>query len=369
MSTRTTDDNNQPSNVDCRVRQLEDEMASLKSSLSWRVTKPLRYVRDSLEVLVRPFWQRAVVALQKRAALKEQLGSFLPSAPGTTKFDFSSLDFPQGEKKLGNAPRLTSMLCERAYMESPAGRYWTSAMDQPWRLHRKLWEFCFISQALYERGVLGEGKKGLGFAVGEEPLPALFASMGCEILATDLDAQDERATAWAETAQLATSVDKLRRPRVCPNDIFQQRVAFRAVDMNNIPKDLRDFDFTWSSCSFEHCGSIDLGIDFICNQMACLRPGGVAVHTTEFNLSSNDDTVSRGATVIFRKQDVDEMVHRLQQAGHRVAPVVYSLGKSDEDRHIDTFPYAEAPHLKLLLADRFVSTSIALIIEKSEKVS
>ena len=288
MSTRTTDDNNQPSNVDCRVRQLEDEMASLKSSLSWRVTKPLRYVRDSLEVLVRPFWQRAVVALQKRAALKEQLGSFLPSAPGTTKFDFSSLDFPQGEKKLGNAPRLTSMLCERAYMESPAGRYWTSAMDQPWRLHRKLWEFCFISQALYERGVLGEGKKGLGFAVGEEPLPALFASMGCEILATDLDAQDERATAWAETAQLATSVDKLRRPRVCPNDIFQQRVAFRAVDMNNIPKDLRDFDFTWSSCSFEHCAqstseSTSFAIRWpVCDpaEWLCIPPNSIFLQTT-----------------------------------------------------------------------------------------
>lgn len=369
MNTQTNDDKNQAATADWRVRQLESELAALKGSLSWRVTEPLRCLRDTLEHVVRPFWQKAVVARQRRAALKDRPGSFLPPAPEEVAVDYGNLAYPRSGVSPANSARLTSMLCERAYLESAAGRYWTSAMDQPWRLHRKLWEFCFVSQVLHERGMLGEGKKGLGFAVGEEPLPALFASMGCEILATDLDAEDERATAWAETAQLATSVDKLRRPRVCPDDVFQQRVAFRTADMNNIPEDLRNFDFTWSSCSFEHCGSIDLGIDFICNQMACLRPGGVAVHTTEFNLSSNDDTVSRGATVIFRKRDIDEMIGRLQQAGHRVAPVVYRLGNSDEDRHIDTFPYAEAPHLKLLLADRFVSTSIALIVEKAEKVS
>jgi hypothetical protein len=378
MNKPTANDNHRASPSDWRIRQLESELTSLKGSLSWRVTRPLRFLRDTvehaarlfrntLEHAVRAIWQNAVVPSRRRAALKGPPGSFLPPPAAGTTFDYRNLSYPQGGTRPGNPVRLTSMLCERAYLESPAGRYWATAIDQPWRLHRKLWEFCFVSQALHERGVLGQGRRGLGFAVGEEPLPALFASMGCEILATDLDAQDERATAWAETAQLATSVDKLRRPRICPDDIFRQRVAFRTADMNDIPQDLRDFDFTWSSCSFEHCGSIDLGIAFICNQMACLRPGGVAVHTTEFNLSSDNETISSGGTVIFRKRDIDEIVHRLQQVGHRVAPVVYSLGSSDEDRHVDTFPYADAPHLKLLLADRFVSTSIALIIEKTKE--
>jgi hypothetical protein len=352
-----------------RVRQLEAELDALKSSLSWRVTKPLRFLRDGIEEAVRPFWQKAVVARQKRAALKDGPGGFLPATPDTKAVCYENLTYPTGEAKSSRVSRLTSMLCEKAYLDSPAARYWTSAMDQPWRLHRKLWEFCYVAQALYERGTLCEGKRGLGFAVGEEPLPALFASMGCEIVATDLDAEDERATAWAETAQLATSVDKLRRPRVCPDDVFRQRVSFRTADMNNIPEDLREFDFTWSSCSFEHCGSIDLGIAFICNQMACLRPGGLAVHTTEFNLSSNDETVSSGATVIFRKRDIDEMIRRLEEKGHVVEPLIYRLGDAQEDRHIDTFPYAESPHLKLLLADRFISTSIALIVRKSEKAS
>jgi hypothetical protein len=102
--------------------------------------------------------------------------------------------------------------------------------------------------------------------------------------------------------------------------------------------------------------------------MQCLAPGGVAVHTTEFNLTSNDKTLTEGGTVIFRKKDIDELVRRLEKDGHFVEPITYALGSSSGDKHIDTFPYAEAPHLKLLLAERFVSTSIALIIRKRAEV-
>jgi hypothetical protein len=217
--------------------------------------------------------------------------------------------------------------------------------------------------------MLAEGKRGLGFAVGEEPLPALFASRGCSIVATDLEAADSRAQVWADTAQLAVSVDKLERPGICDPELFRERVSFRPVDMNRIPPDLINFDFTWSSCSFEHCGTIQLGLDFVVNQMQCLKPGGVAVHTTEFNLTSDDKTLTDGGTVIFRHRDISDLVRRLEQSGHFVEPLAYSLGTTPADMHIDTFPYAEAPHLKLLLAERFVSTSIALIITKNPKGS
>lgn len=270
--------------------------------------------------------------------------------------------------ELQGADKLISCLCTAKQLESHAFRYWASALHRPWKLHRKLWEFGFVCQALYERGMLEEGRKGLGFAVGEEPLPALFASRGCSIVATDLEATDERAQVWADTDQLAVSVDKLERAAICEPSLFRERVRFQPVDMNRIPSDLTDFDFTWSSCSFEHCGSIQLGLDFVVNQMQCLAPGGVAVHTTEFNLTSNDKTLTEGGTVIFRKRDIDELVRRLEKDGHFVEPITYALGSSSGDKHIDTFPYAEAPHLKLLLAERFVSTSIALIIRKRAEV-
>jgi hypothetical protein len=52
--------------------------------------------------------------------------------------------------------------------------------------NREDWEFAFIFEALNERGLLREGKTGLGFACGKEPLPSIFASCGCRIVATDL---------------------------------------------------------------------------------------------------------------------------------------------------------------------------------------
>ena len=38
-----------------------------------------------------------------------------------------------------------------------------------------------------------------------------------------------------------------------------------------------------------------------------LRPGGIAIHTTEFNVSSNDNTVADGDTVIYRKRDIEDL--------------------------------------------------------------
>ena len=34
-------------------------------------------------------------------------------------------------------------------------------------------------------------------------------------------------------------------------------------------------------------------------------PGGVGVHTTEYNLSSNERTVEQGPTVLYRRRDLD----------------------------------------------------------------
>lgn len=264
------------------------------------------------------------------------------------------------------ASRLTSCLAAVNHLESPAFRHWTEALGLRWRRHRKLWEFSFICQALFERGMLEPGRRGLGFAVGEEALPALFASRGCEIMATDLDATDERSGPWAETGQLADSIEKLERPVICAPEDFARLVRFRAVDMNRIPHDLKDFDFTWSSCSFEHCGSIALGSEFLIRQMDCLKPGGVAVHTTEFNLTSNEDTLTEGWTVIFRQRDIDDIIRELERRGHHVEPVCYALGSTADDKFVDVFPYGDEPHLKLLIEDRFVSTSIGLIIRKHE---
>jgi 2-polyprenyl-3-methyl-5-hydroxy-6-metoxy-1,4-benzoquinol methylase len=258
---------------------------------------------------------------------------------------------------------LVSSMCRQDGLQSPVFRAWAERMHEPFKLHRKLWEFCYIAQALDERGMLRPGMRGVGFAVGQEPLPALFASMGCEVLATDLGEEDAQGTGWIETNQHAGSLDDLSRPEVCPPSEFARRVSFRAVDMNAIPSDLRGFDFLWSSCSLEHLGSLRHGAQFIHNAMHCLRPGGWAVHTTEYNLSSNGPTIEHGGAVIFRRRDLRLLAAELAAAGHEIH-LDFTEGTRAEEYHVDRPPYTLSPHLRLELGGH-VATSFGLIIRKA----
>jgi hypothetical protein len=131
--------------------------------------------------------------------------------------------------------------------------------------------------------------------------------------------------------------------------------------MNDLPDDLRDFDFSWSSCAFEHLGTIEAGLAFVERQMDTLRPGGVAVHTTEYNVSSDDETVSAGGTVVYRRQDLVGLADRLRAQGHRIE-LDLTLGETPTDRHVDVPPFSNT-HLRTML-DEYVITSVALVIEK-----
>jgi SAM-dependent methyltransferase len=234
-------------------------------------------------------------------------------------------------------------------------------MGERHKLHRKLWEWCFIAQALSERDMLRPGRRGLGFAVGAEPLVSLFAAHGCQVVATDLDRERACQIGWAATGQHVAQLDELNSRGICPAEEFKRNVSFRVVDMNTIPADLRNFDFVWSSCSFEHLGTIELGIRFLENMARCLRPNGVAVHTTEFNVRSNDATVEEGGFVIFRRRDTEEMARRLRAQGFSI-DLDFTLGDGEADHFIDRPPYIQKPHLKLELLG-YVSTSIGLIFE------
>lgn len=263
---------------------------------------------------------------------------------------------------------LKSNLCNQAQLESERFRYWASRMTNHYRLHRKLWELCYIAQALDERGMLQPGKRGLGFGVGREPLAELFACHGCEVVATDQSPEQAQQGGWVATAQHAASLAALNERGICPPDQFQRLASFRYVDMNAIPADLRGFDFTWSSCAFEHLGSIERGMQFIENQMHCLKPGGVAVHTTEYNVFSNDDTIDNNDfLVLFRRRDLEALARRLRRCGHTI-DLDFTLGTQVADTHIDLPPYVH-PHCLKIQWDRFVTTSIGLIVEKKAERS
>ncbi len=194
----------------------------------------------------------------------------------------------------GRKRMLRSGPCTQAQLISPQFQDWGKRLgERPMHLHRKVWEYCYITQALHERDLLRQGLRGLGFAVGREPLAAFFAGQGCEIVATDLAVEEAAKGGWVETSQHAESLEALNGRNLCPADLFRQRVSFRIVDMRQIPADLGTFDFVWSACSFEHLGSLALGERFVFDALRFVKPGGFAVHTTEYNVSSNTRTQPR----------------------------------------------------------------------------
>lgn len=259
--------------------------------------------------------------------------------------------------------RLASQLCTASQFEEPIYARWCAALREAPEFRRKQWEFVYICEALQRHNMLAEGKRGLGFGVGKEPLPALFASLGCEVLATDLDPSAPASMDWISTDQHATQLADLNSKEICNPELFKQRVTFRAEDMNRISPDLVDFDFTWSSCAFEHLGSIRHGLEFFVNSLKCLRTGGVAVHTTEFNLSSNYSTIEAHNLVIFRRFDIEELDRKVRAAGCRLLPINYHPGNAPVDRHYDIPPYANT-HLRMQL-ERYVFTSIGLVAIKN----
>jgi SAM-dependent methyltransferase len=262
--------------------------------------------------------------------------------------------------------RRKSELCKAKDWHNDWFQRWVGEIREPSRYHRKQWEFVYVMQALWERDCIQKGKKGLVFAVGTEPCPTIFANYGCDILATDILPEQGIEKGWTDGDQLCFGIESLNKRGLCDDETLRRHVRYRPVDMNNIPDDLRDFDFNWSSCSFEHLGSIEKGLAFLKNQLKTLKPGGWAVHTTEFNISSNDRTLETGDTVVFRMRDIEQLVKELRSEGHYVEELDYSLGGLPEDFAVDVHPYQQEKHLKLQICE-YVATSIGIIIQKKKK--
>jgi 2-polyprenyl-3-methyl-5-hydroxy-6-metoxy-1,4-benzoquinol methylase len=269
----------------------------------------------------------------------------------------------QGEEP--TFPALVSQACTSSQMRSPEYLEWCRKKKIDTVFRRKKWEYCYILQALYEQGQLESDKRGLGFGVGRECLVAALAAEGCRITATDLPHGEAAEKGWVETGQHAGALAGLNQDGICETELFEKNVVYRDVDMNLINDDLVGFDFVWSACALEHLGSIEAGKRFVVRAMDCLKPGGVAVHTTEFNMTSNNRTVVRGPTVLFRRRDLEDLAASLRALGHWVAPFNFAPGRGKLDRHIDLPPYRWAPHLRLLIG-RYVATSFGFIVRKGE---
>jgi hypothetical protein len=265
-------------------------------------------------------------------------------------------------------PRMTHLVCQvatQSQMESGVFKRWCHEIKEIPRYHRKQWEYAYVLQGLYENNLLRPGTLGLGFGVGKEPLPALMAKYGCRVIATDIDVTRAGNAGWVSSNQHSKSTSDLNERGICERDTFNSLVSFQATDMNSIDPRLKSmsFDFVWSCCAIDHLGSIELGARFIKETLTLLKSGGMSIHTTEYNVSSNIDTLDNQGVVLFRRKDIESLVNDLRSEGHEICFNPHT-GNGCIDKLLDTPPYRDHHHLKLVIG-QYASTSIGLIIKKA----
>lgn len=296
---------------------------------------------------------------EKRAAILEKELAHLPTRIGNPFFQELQQRWPVPPTLAGPV----SQLCTASQFREPDYARICAAMTVKPALHRKQWELVYIVRCLELSGRIAPGHRGLVFGVGREKLPSLFVSRGCEIVATDLPVEERAGSNWVGSNEHSENLDSLFYRQIVNRERFYRKAAFRPVNMNAIPADLVDFDFCWSSCAFEHLGSLEHGLNFVRNSLNCLKPGGVAVHTTEFNLGSATDTLVSGRCVVYRERDLLSFAKELQGQGHQIE-LNLNPGSEETDLLIDRDRRGDI-HLRLYINNRILATSVGLVVRKS----
>ena len=351
-----------------RVLQLENTCSQLRNFVAAQSqTKPAMQEDQVVEIL--RAMQSKIAGLNTRLC---DYGNVLRNIKNLAgKIGFERHEQCHATTPVG--PRIVPLKakgCTEEDLASDWVAFWSSEMGHRPTFHRKIWELCYVPQILYNEGKLQQGKRGLGFACGAEPLPSLFAKYGVRVLATDLSPDRAEAKGWIKSGQHVVGFERIRRPEICPDASRLATIEGTYLDMNDIPPVLDgQFDFCWSICSLEHLGSIENGLAFIENSLRTLKPGGVSVHTAEFNINEGK-TIVTGPTVLFQKHHFLELAQRLRAQGFQVYDFDFDSGRGILDDLVDLPPYDETAvrshsyaHIKLSLAG-FVCTSFSFVVKK-----
>lgn len=301
-----------------------------------------------------------------------------------------------------NAPAFTleSKICTSADIYSDWHRSLAKCLRADNYKLRKIWEWTYTLKALQVAGKLHRGSTGLGFGCGTEPLASCFANFADRVMVTDAPIEVIDGKGWSDTAQHTASLEDAKHEWLAPRVDLDRVLEFSYVDMNHIPESLHNrYDFVWSSCALEHLGSKAKGLQFIVNSSRCLKPGGVGIHTTEYDLSGTS-VIDEWETVLFSTADLLEVLPRLVAEAERSCPglklrlLPFNLtrGAAFLDGYVDIPPYSyhanlnssfsgqsncssesvsalslphEYPYPQVNLSvDGYPSTSVAIIVER-----
>jgi SAM-dependent methyltransferase len=168
-------------------------------------------------------------------------------------------------------------------------RFWRKCLDSmafqtsfgiiaPEVQHRKIWEWVQGVAALTRLGCLKPSAQALGVAAGHEPPIYWLANRVAQVYATDLYS--------GVFVQHEASPDVLHDPdKYAPYPYPRERVHFMPMSGTDICFGNQTIDFVFSFCSIEHFGSRANSRRSLQEMARVLRPGGVAVVSTEVLLN------------------------------------------------------------------------------------
>jgi hypothetical protein len=235
-----------------------------------------------------------------------------------------------------------SQLCTATQFSEGAFAEIAGAMALGTRLHRNTWEAVWIASVLASHGCIAPGKRAIGLGVLRERIAALLASRAVRVHAIRL----------AETAEPNLSQQhallQLFYPEIIPIDDFDMLVSMEDGDALDLTSGITaEHDGVWSMGVLRRLNSVAAAGDFVRRSLEVLRPGGVAAHTLDLNLSSDSDGGGVAGHLVFHRADLDALVLRLVRDGYEVLPVNLYPGHDAADAIVDAPPFG-LPHLKVL---------------------
>jgi FkbM family methyltransferase len=231
---------------------------------------------------------------------------------------------------------------------------WMNLLKEPPKLHSKQFQQYAIMEAANSIEPTGGRRRlAIGFGVGKEPIPAALVKIGYSVTATDF-LDGEISDQWQRTGQLVASPDELNERKIISPKDFSEYLQFRNMDMNQIPTDLQGkFDFVWSSCALGHIGGYEQGLDFIRNSLLLLKPGGIALHSTELDVSKLKGRYESSTLNFYKLEDLNAIIQKASMNGFSVssiAPVRKKRGASE--KFVVREPWAEKPHMRIEIYGR-----------------
>jgi hypothetical protein len=230
-------------------------------------------------------------------------------------------------------------------------------------MHRRQWEYGFLLRILDK---LPQLHKAIGFAVHDEPTVSYLASENVSVIATHLPLNTTEAKAGYD--ELFFSKEAINSRHIATPEQMDEYVKQDFVDMNTVEsskvwKQAGTYDLVWSLGSVGHLGTIRSALNFMEKSLELLKPGGAAVHTSEFNVGSTTATMDGDVTVLLRKSDVDLFHNCVAKKGFDMVQPCYDLGNEKIDQEYDTPPYSPTRHLRLQIG-QFPATCIGFAIQK-----